>query len=333
MQSINDNYFYGYHTAKLKTFYETVDYVLRNTPFTAMQIYLSNSRSFNPAKEDQADIIKTRKLLKMYNIKLFAHGNLLYNLCGAPMHRSDPNFNSNTKRVSENLVLELDIIAALGGEGVVVHPNSCHDIYKGLHTASKTIEFILKKNTVTSFTFSRLLGIPQSQFIKSRRIILENSAHEGGKRGWNLNELSRIIRGVSEDVRSQIYVCIDTAHAYGAGIYDFGNTNHISKFYEDFEKEIGLDRLKLFHINDSRKSEKKAHNAYFGSCKDRHSLLGDGYIFESKEESLSEFFKQALTRGISLIGEPPTPNGNMMEINEYYFVNSLLSKNDIFLVY
>ena len=221
------------------------------------------------------------------------------------------------------LAVELDIAAGLGSQGVVVHPNSCHDVQKGLFTASKTIENVLTKNTVESRQISKRLGITHENFKKSRRLLLENSAHEGGKRGWNLEELGAMIKGVPSEIRDQVGVCIDTAHAYGAGIYDFGKISDIHKFYEDFEREIGLEKLFLFHLNDSMCSLKKADNAYFGSHKDRHQNLGLGYIFggdyehlkkcsqdeiewiPSRKEALKEFFLQAYKRKIPIIGEPP----------------------------
>ncbi|MBL4653780.1 MAG: TIM barrel protein, partial [Flavobacteriales bacterium] len=125
-------------------------------------------------------------------------------------------------------------------------------------------------------------------FKRSRKILLENSAHEGGKRGWNLEELGQMIKGVPSRIRDQVGVCIDTAHAYGAGVYDFGDILDIKKFYEDFDREIGLDHLWLFHLNDSMNSTKKADDALFGSHKDRHQNLGLGYIFGGSREYLEK---------------------------------------------
>jgi endonuclease IV len=246
---------------------------------------------------------------------MFVHGCLIYNLCGAAKHRQDPKFSYNLQRTCEGLIQELDVVAGAGGEGVIVHPNSCHDAAKGLYTASQTIRYVLSKSSKLSKQLSSRLNISPREFIRKRRLILENSAHEGGKRGWNLEELRDMIQGVPEMYREQIGICIDTAHAFGAGIYDFGRPSEIKRFYCDFERVIGLKYLKVFHLNDSMASEKKANNAYFGSCKDRHQNLGLGYIFgdsvsgESDEGSrlrgLREFFDQARKRGISIIGEPP----------------------------
>lgn len=330
---INEKYSYGYHIGKLPLLSDTIDYIIKDTPFTAIQIYLSNSRSSDSPKVNVDDILKTRKLVKMYGLDVFAHGCLLYNLCGAPNHSIDPKFDYNISNVSKNLPIELDIIAAIGGIGVVVHPNSCHDINKGLKTASKIIEHILTKDIPSTTLLSKALNMPIAKFKKLRRVIIENSAHEGGKRGWNLEELSKIINGVPSHLKDQVSVCIDTAHAYGAGIYDFGIPSDIHKFYKDFEKEVGLSYLKVFHINDSRISTEKANNAYFGSCKDRHANLGLGYIFDERDPSrfdtLSIFFKEAFSRNISLIGEPPCDLEG--ELCDWDIVSEQLQKKDIHL--
>ena len=323
---LDSDYRYGFHVSKSPTLSATVQRVGKDLPFRNFQTYLGNPRSNSVSNCDVDDIASARELLEMYNLKMFIHGCLMYNLCGAPNHRKDPKFDYNLKNTSNGLTIELDIAAGLGCGGVVVHPNSCHDIEKGLFTASRTIETVLTKNTVESRHLAKKLGISHEKFKRKRKILLENSAHEGGKRGWNLEELGKMIKGFPKELQGQVGVCIDTAHAYGAGIYDFGKISDINKFYEDFEKEIGLEKLCLFHLNDSMNSLKKADNAYFGSHKDRHQNLGLGYIFGRKvthpkeysngdgeiiwdplrREALKEFFKQAYSRKIPIIGEPPS---------------------------
>ena len=124
-----------------------------------------------------------------------------------------------------------------------------------------------------------------------------------------MEDIRDILKEVPDNLRSQVKVCIDTAHGYGAGIYQWGDPSEITKFYKDFDKIVGLEYLEVFHLNDSRRSEKKANNAYFGSKKDRHENLGLGYIFDDSNgvsEGLKEFFLQAYKRKIPIIGEPPS---------------------------
>ena len=237
-------------------------------PYSNFQTYLGNPRSHSVANCDIDDILSAREELRLNDLTMFIHGCLMYNLCGAPNHRKDPKYDNNIKNTCDGLVVELDIAAGMGCSGVVVHPNSCKDVQKGIFTSSTVIQEVLTRDTVNCAKLSSRLGITRQEFKSRRKILLENSAHEGDKRGWNLEELGQMIKGVPEHLRCQVGVCIDTAHAYGAGIYDFGEffggyeSSDIKKFYDDFEKEIGLEYLKLFHLNDSMRSTKKASNAF-----------------------------------------------------------------------
>lgn len=315
----NEEYRYGFHVQKYPSLAYTVEHVAKSTPYTVFQTYLGNPRSSSVNNSSVEDILNARSLLKKYDLKMFVHGALTYNLCGSTNHKKDAQFSYNLKKTCDGLVNELDIVAGMEGSGVVVHPNSCHDVDKGLFTASKTVEAVLTRNTVLSGKISKKLNISLNDFKKKRSIILENSAHEGGKRGWSLEELSIIIKGVPLELQDQVGVCIDTAHAFGAGIYDFGKPSQVILFYKDFDRIIGLKHLRLFHLNDSMCSEKKANNAYFGSHKDRHQNLGLGYIFgndvggETEEGSrmngLKEFFHQAEIHSIPIVGEPPSSSG------------------------
>ncbi len=64
-------------------------------------------------------------------------------------------------------------------------------------------------------------------------------------------------------------VCIDTAHIFAAG-YDIKDQKNYKKVIKDFDEIIGLDRLKCFHMNDSKKER--------GSRVDRHEHIGKGFI-------------------------------------------------------
>ncbi|MEO8571942.1 MAG: TIM barrel protein, partial [Chloroflexota bacterium] len=102
-------------------------------------------------------------------------------------------------------------------------------------------------------------------------IVLENSPGSGFGLGTNLDELAAIAeaaaaRGVPA---SRLGFCIDTGHAWAAGI-DVARPNVIDAFLAAFEARIGLDRLVMLHLNDS-KSEP-------GSHLDRHEHLGAGRI-------------------------------------------------------
>jgi deoxyribonuclease-4 len=102
-------------------------------------------------------------------------------------------------------------------------------------------------------------------------IVLENSSGGGFGLGTTVGELAGIAeaaeaRGVP---RERVAFCLDAAHAWGAGI-DVGDPAGVDAFLADFDRQIGLDRLVMVHLNDSR--------AELGSRTDRHQHLGAGRI-------------------------------------------------------
>ncbi|MFD3447708.1 deoxyribonuclease IV [Microbacteriaceae bacterium 4G12] len=97
------------------------------------------------------------------------------------------------------------------------------------------------------------------------QIALETMAGKGSECGRNFEELAKIIDGVTHN--EKLSVCFDTCHTHDAG-YDI--VNDFDGVLEEFDKVIGIDRLKMLHINDSKNER--------GARKDRHENLGFGHI-------------------------------------------------------
>jgi endonuclease IV len=226
--------------------------------------------------------------------------------------KKDDNHQYALSTTLEGLTAELDFGVALGnmnntGVGVVVHPGSRKDKPAGLVMVSSSIVEVLTRKTRESEKIAESLGITPKAVRRRRKIILENAAGEGSKLCSTLEEIHTVIEGVPEKLRDQVKVCIDTAHAFGKGLYDWGVKGEIARFYDDFDRIIGLEHLEVFHFNDSMKSEDNRKNAPFGSRKDRHQNLGLGYIFGGDErfKEIHTFITSALELGIPVIGEPP----------------------------
>jgi deoxyribonuclease IV len=98
-------------------------------------------------------------------------------------------------------------------------------------------------------------------------LLTENTAGQGTEIGYNFNQIKNIIEGVHDHQR--MGVCLDTAHSFEAG-YDLSNKDGIERTLEKFDQTIGLKRLYLLHLNDSKTP--------LGSRKDRHWHIGGGYI-------------------------------------------------------
>ena len=98
-------------------------------------------------------------------------------------------------------------------------------------------------------------------------LLVENTAGQGTEIGYAFEQIKRIIEGVHDHQR--MGVCLDIAHAFEAG-YDLSNPDGIERTLESFDRTIGLKRLHLLHLNDSKTP--------LGSRKDRHWHIGEGYI-------------------------------------------------------
>ena len=298
----NPNVRIGFHIGKLKTIRETFE-VMTPTPLRGYQLYTSNSRSYNTPKVDVADLLEARKLLERNGKYAVQHGSLLHNLCGSVKGQADPAYQRKLEGTCRCLLGELDVGVALGS-GVVVHTGSCQNRKFGIHSIARSIEYVLTQPTPNAKALAKAMNISLDDFLARRVVILENAAGEGSKLGSNLTDLADIYAELKPAYHDQVKVCFDTAHSFGAGQYDFGLTDEVQRFYDEFEATIGLDKLSMFHLNDSRVG--------FGSKKDRHENLCLGEMFrpdrgDEKDGTLglTEFLKRAEEHKIMLIGEPP----------------------------
>lgn len=96
-------------------------------------------------------------------------------------------------------------------------------------------------------------------------ILLETMAGKGSEVGRSFEELRSILDAVK--LTEKMGVCLDTCHVYDAG-YDI--VNHLDDVLSEFDRIIGLNRLKAIHLNDSKNP--------FASHKDRHERIGEGSI-------------------------------------------------------
>lgn len=98
-------------------------------------------------------------------------------------------------------------------------------------------------------------------------ILLETTSGQGSSIGYRFEQLAEMINLVNK--KKRIGVCFDTCHVFSAG-YEVRNRKDYEKTLEKFEKNIGIKRLKVFHLNDSKGD--------LGSRIDRHQHIGEGYL-------------------------------------------------------
>jgi deoxyribonuclease-4 len=126
-------------------------------------------------------------------------------------------------------------------------------------------------------------------------ILLENSSGGGWGLGVNVAELASITealdrRGVPRD---RVGFCLDVAHAWGAG-YDLSNPAVTDALLEEFDDRVGIDRLALVHLNDSKSA--------LGSRMDRHEHVGAGQIGEA---GMAHLLRHPLLAAAAYIVETP----------------------------
>lgn len=146
---------------------------------------------------------------------------------------------------------ELQRCVALGLDFVVTHPGNATD---------GDVESGLVRNAEA---LTRALEAVEGP----TRVLLELTAGSGTTVGDTFERLRTILDGVPAPLRQRVGVCVDTCHAWAAG-YDLAND--YDGVWARFADVLGLDRLALFHLNDSKHP--------FGSRKDRHEALGEGSL-------------------------------------------------------
>lgn len=99
------------------------------------------------------------------------------------------------------------------------------------------------------------------------RLALEITAGQGSHLGYKFEQIAGMIEKI--DAKARLSVCFDTCHAFAAG-YDLRDRKSFLATFSEFDKTIGLQNLKVFHVNDCKKP--------LGSRVDRHEHLGDGEL-------------------------------------------------------
>jgi len=155
-----------------------------------------------------------------------------------------------------SLVFYMELAERIGADGVIFHPGS----HKGAG-----FEPMLP-------TIKRALGEVLARSESRARLIVENSAGQGGCVGCSFEEVAAIVDAVDSD---RIGVCLDTAHAFANG-YDLRTRAGVDESLRRFQDTIGLERLVAIHANDSR--------AEFQSNLDRHANIGEGFLGEEAFE-------------------------------------------------
>ncbi|GAB4421485.1 MAG: deoxyribonuclease IV [Thermodesulfovibrionales bacterium] len=233
-----------------------------------VQIFSHNPRTWLIKTIPEDSVLRFMELRRAYDIApVFIHTSYLINLSSS---------NSEVLNKSIQLLIhEMDIADRLGADYVILHTGSASGDTKD-SGRKKAVEALKK-----AFK-GRLWG---------SKLLLENTAGERGDVSPRIRDLAKIIR--ETDSPSIAGICIDTCHAFAAG-YDISGRKGLSEFIRKIEAYTGLDRVKLIHLNDSKRD--------LNSRVDRHEHIGRGYI---GREGLRRFINHPAFENVPLILETP----------------------------
>ncbi len=209
----------------------------------SIQIFVTNQNQWftRRPKDDEINLFfQKRNEFTPYSI--ITHSRYLINLCSP---------NPVTEQKSMTAIREeLELCDLLEIPYLVLHPGSYKEkdekwgLDKIVENLDKTIAAVKDLKTI---------------------ILLENTAGQGTNLGYTFEQLKYLINNSSYP--EHLATCFDTCHAFTAG-YDL--KNKYDEVFDEFERTIGVDRIKVFHINDSKKE--------FASKKDRHAHIGQGEL-------------------------------------------------------
>ena len=205
------------------------------------QFFTRNPRGSKAKDIDEEDVREFLDIIAENNFgKILAHAPYTLNACSA-----DP---KNREFAIEIMKDDLKRMEYIPGNLYNFHPGSHvkQGAEVGIQYIADALNEILTEDQTTT-------------------VLLETMSGKGTEVGRNFQEIAEIISKVN--LKEKMGVCLDTCHIHDAG-YDI--VNDLDNVLDEFDKIIGLERLKAIHLNDSKNP--------FESHKDRHETIGNGYI-------------------------------------------------------
>lgn len=232
-----------------------------------VQMFLKNSSRWSAPPFSEKDIQAFKDKWKMYpDLTITAHTGYLINPAG------------DGENLEKSMILLMDEInraEALGIKNLVLHPGNHKDkgIEEGIRSIARNLDKIFSEDGT------------------SVKVLLETTAGQGSSVGHRFEHIRDIL--AMSKYSDRLGVCLDTCHIFAAG-YDISTEEGYNNTMEEFNRIIGIEKLKLFHLNDSKK--------WCGSHVDRHDHLGLGLIGSN---GISFFLNDERFDGTDFIMETP----------------------------
>ena len=231
----------------------------------AVQVFTQSPRMWRPTEHGKDEIKRFRRRRRETRIKAVScHALYLVNLA------------SRDETVRENSLMALratmETAHAIGSEAVVFHVGSHLGI--GFDDAVALVEPALRE--LLELTTDKLW------------LCMENAAGAGGTIGRSIAELAALTDAL--DRHARLGLCLDSCHWWASGV-DVADTDALENALEDLDARIGLDRVRVLHVNDSQTA--------LGSNRDRHEVIGNGVI----AGGLATFLGHPAFKGLPAITE------------------------------
>ena len=212
----------------------------------SLQIFSKNQRQWSAPALGIAEIEQFSRAWKLWgNGPVAVHDSYLINLANPDARKA--------KRAVTAFADEISRAGRLDIPYLIMHPGS--HVGAGLEKG------------LAQLTANLDLAFEQAEDATSVMVLLETTAGQGTGLGSFFEELAHVISHSRYSAR--LGVCFDTCHTFAAG-YDISSKAGYRKTFADFDAIIGLERLKFFHLNDSKRE--------LGSRVDRHEHIGKGEI-------------------------------------------------------
>jgi len=210
-----------------------------------IQMFNKSNNQWRAAQLKQDDIDQFFRLIDETGVTVAtSHTSYLINIASPQKELAEKSFKSLKEEVERCNTLKIPTL--------VMHPGS--HVGSGEETGMNQIATYI----------NRLFDEVKNNKVT---LLLETTAGQGTNLGYSFEQLAFMIDLVED--KDHIGVCMDTCHIFAAG-YPIVDAKDYKKTIKSFDDIIGLDYLRIIHMNDSKKE--------FGSKRDRHEHIGDGFI-------------------------------------------------------
>jgi deoxyribonuclease IV len=211
---------------------------------TAVQVFTQSPQQWKPTEHDPDELARFRKRRRQARVRHVAcHALYLVNLASRDREIRSKSFDA--------LCATMETARGIGAETVVFHVGS-HLGY-GFDDAVKVVTPALRE----------LLALTQDDLW----LCLENTAGAGDTIGRSVAELAALCEAA--DGHERLGICIDSCHWWASGV-DVTDPQALDEAVEDLDARVGLDRLRILHVNDAKTS--------LGSNRDRHEVVAEGLL-------------------------------------------------------